>query len=46
MLHVANVCNMGMIDMLDMYVLSLTATGLRDEGIHIKQSMNAHVTSY
>ena len=40
-----NTCNMGMRDLPDMYAQSLRGTGLRDEGIHFRQIMNAHVTS-
>jgi len=36
---------MGMRDLPDMYTQSPRAAGLRAEGIHIRQIMNAHVTS-
>ena len=42
---ICNSCNMGMRDLPDMYARSPRAAGLRPEGIHIRQIMNAHVTS-
>ena len=36
---------MGIGDLSNMYAQSLRATGPRDEGIHMKQITNAHVTS-
>ena len=38
-------CNMGMGDLSNIYAQSLRATGPRDDGIHMKQITNAHVTS-
>ena len=40
-----NSCNMGARDLPDMYARSPRAAGPRDEGIHIRQIMSAHVTS-
>ena len=42
---VNNGCNMGARDLPDMYDRSQRATGLRDEGMHIRQIMSAHVTN-
>ena len=38
-------CNTEMRDLPDMYAQNLRAVGPRDESIHIRQIMNAHVTS-
>ena len=38
---VSNSCNIGTINLPDMYAQSLRAAGLRAEGIHIRQIMHA-----
>ena len=40
-----NSCNMGMGVLPDMHTQSLRATGPRDEGVHIRQNMSAHVAT-
>ena len=40
-----NGCNMGMRNLPDVYAKSLRAACPRDDGIHIRQIMNAHVTT-
>ena len=42
---ICNSCNMAMRDLPDMYTRSPRAAGPRDEGIHIRQITNGHVTS-
>ena len=42
---ICNSCNMGVRDLPYMYARSPRATGLRAEGIHIRQITSAHVTS-
>ena len=43
--NLCNSCNMGMSALPDMYSQSPRAAGPRAEGIHIRQSMSAHVTT-
>ena len=38
-------CNMGESGLPDIYTWSLRATGLRAEGVYIRQTMSAHVTT-
>ena len=40
-----NGCNVAMRDLPDMYARSPRAAGPRDEGIHIRQITNGHVTT-
>ena len=42
---ICNSCNMAMRDLPDMYTRSPRAAGPRDEGIHIRQITNGHVTT-
>ena len=44
-LYVYNSCNIGTSDLPDMYAQSLRVTGLRAEGIHIRQITPAYVTA-
>ena len=44
-IHVSMHCSMGRRDLPNMYARSLRAASLRAEGMHIRQTPTAHVTS-
>ena len=43
--YLCNGCNIGKKDLPDMYAKNPRVAGLKDEGIHIRQITNAHVTN-